>query len=135
MLDPLPTRNLKYQPLWLAIGFALVAAIVALSLWPEVPMPRVGVSWTDKIGHFSAYFVVMTWFGLTYRRAAHLAIALRLFTLGVAIEGLQWLTESRYFEANDALANTAGIAIGWLLAATRFARLLEWGERFLPERS
>lgn len=134
MFQPLPTRNLAYQPLWLAIGFALIAAVVALSLWPDAPMPRMGVSWSDKIGHFSAYFVIMTWFGLTYRRPAHLAIALRLFALGVLIEALQWLTESRYVEANDALANTAGIAAGWLLAATRFAHLLEWGERFLPER-
>lgn len=40
----------------LSVVYALV--VVAVSSWPFIKIPDLGVSWTDKIAHFSQYAVL-----------------------------------------------------------------------------
>lgn len=105
-----------HRSLYLAIGWALVLSVLVLSLWPDVSVPDVGVSWNDKLGHFIAYLVLMLWFALPYPRPRHLWIGFRLVALGILIEILQWLSGYRYFELADIGADTLGVVAGWLLA-------------------
>lgn len=107
------------RSLYLAIGWALVLVILALSLWPFLSVPDVGVSWNDKVGHFIAYLVLMLWFAQLYPRPRHLWIGFRLVALGIFIEILQWLSGYRYFELADIGANMLGVLTGWLLTGIR----------------
>lgn len=115
------------RPAWLAVGWALVIAVGYLSLAPS--LPKVDVGHFDKVGHFLAYFALMSWFGFVYLRASHRLIGVQLVTLGVLLEGAQWAFGHRAIELLDVAANVAGIVAGWLLAGTRFASLLEVVER------
>ncbi|MEX1198190.1 MAG: VanZ family protein [Pseudohongiellaceae bacterium] len=105
-------------------GWALLLFVVVLSLWPNLSVPDVGVSWSDKLGHFGAWLVLMLWFAQLQPRPGHLWLALRLVALGIFIEILQWLSGYRYFELGDIAANTAGVAAGWLISGTKLGRLL-----------
>lgn len=116
-----------HRSLYLAIGWALVLVIVGLSLWPYLSVPDIGVSWNDKLGHFSAYLMLMLWFAQPYPRPRHLWIGVRLVALGILIEILQWLSGYRYFELADISANTLGVLTGWLLTGTRLGNVLKWG--------
>jgi VanZ family protein len=112
---PLQPRSIPLRRPRLLLGWLMIAVILLLSLWPSVPMPNLGISWTDKLGHFIAYFVLMGWFALLYRPSAHPVLALRVIALGIVIEILQWFSGYRYFELADIAANTLGV-----LAATVF---------------
>lgn len=102
----------------------LVAVIVALSLWPDLSVPDIGGNWSDKLGHISAYLLLMLWFAQAFARPRHFLVGFRLVALGVLIEVLQWLSGYRYFELADIGANTLGVLAGWLLGGTRLGRLL-----------
>lgn len=71
---------------------------------------------SDKAGHLATYGVLTLWFCGVYPRRAALVVGVALFVLGVTLEGLQALTESRTPEAADLLANAAGVLIGLVLA-------------------
>jgi VanZ family protein len=104
----------------------MVAAVIVLSLIPQAP--DFGAS--DKLGHFTAYAVLMFWFGMLrsgFRSEAHLALA--LLALGVAIEFAQGLTGYRSFDVADMAANAVGVLIGWALLLTPAGKLLQCVER------
>lgn len=105
--------------LLIAIGWALVAAIVWLSLAPSPP--ELEVAWGDKLGHFAAYGTLMFWFCQIYpRRSTRVAYAIGFAALGIALEFMQGATGYRTFEALDMLANAVGVGLGWGAAiATR----------------
>lgn len=126
-----PTRPLKWRSVWFAIGWLLVAVVVALSLAPRLPRVDVGVEHLDKIGHFTAYFALMCWFGFIYLRNAYVWIAVMLIAMGVLLESAQYLLGHRHFEVADIFANTVGVAAGLLFARTRFGGLLVHFERRL----
>lgn len=116
--------RLRWRPLWLALGWALAAAIVWLSLTPSPP--RLDFESGDKVGHFTAYAALMFWFCQLYPgRGARLAYAAGFVALGVAIEFLQRASGYRSFEVMDMLADAAGVALGWTLARLAGARLIE----------
>jgi VanZ family protein len=125
----LAPRPLKWRPLWLAIGWLLVAVVVALSLTPKLPKVAAGIDHADKIGHFLAYFALMSWFGFIYRPSAHAWIALLLVLLGVALEIVQYFTAYRWFSFADMVANALGVMAGFAFARTRFAGTLVLFER------
>lgn len=104
-------RPLRLRPLWLTIGWVIVVAVIALSLWPK--LPRVDVDQFDKIGHFTAYFVMMGWFGVLYLRDSHKWIALALIALGIALEVAQYFSGYRAFELMDIGVNTGGVLIAY----------------------
>ena len=111
---------MRFRPLWLAIGYALVATIVFLSLAPD--LPDTGVEQGDKLGHFLAYGTLMFWFCQIYAtRPTRVAHALAFAAMGVALEFAQGMTEYRTFEVLDMLANAIGVALGW--GAARASRV------------
>ena len=108
---------------WFLAGLALVATVVWLSL---VPIPSPPVAHADKVEHLGTYGTLMLWFaqlGGPARRRAVTAAA--LVALGVGIEFLQDLTPYRMMDPLDMLANTVGVALGWLGAPPRTPNLLE----------
>jgi VanZ family protein len=100
---------------WLAVGWAMVAAIVWLSLTPSPP--KVDFEQSDKVGHFLAYGGVMFWFAQLYvERKARLGYAAGFVAMGVALEFIQGWTGYRDFELYDMLADGVGVALGWAAA-------------------
>lgn len=117
-------RDFRRPRLWLGLWVLGWALCIVLSLLPAVPLP--GPEGSDKIGHFLAYFTLTTWAVSIFRtRGAHLLAALSLVALGVAMELAQaTLTTVRLCDLRDALANTAGVALGLSLSFTPAATLL-----------
>ena len=92
-----------------AAGWALVAAVVWLSLMPSPP--QVDVTLGDKFAHLAAYGLLMLWFGLLYR--ARLYYALGFIAMGAALEVMQGWLGTRTADPLDAAANTLGVLLGW----------------------
>lgn len=100
----------------ITIGWLFVAAIVLFSLTPEVPSVH-DYTLNDKFAHFGAYAFVMAWFGWIYHSlAARISYAVFFIALGAALEFLQTLTATRSFELADLVADTLGVAAGFMLS-------------------
>jgi len=94
-------------------GWFGVVLTLALSLMP--PALDVSSGHSDKIVHLAGYALLTFWWAqLVTRRRWTLAVAVMLF--GVLIEGLQGLTPDRLPDLFDALANSVGVLLGWLVA-------------------
>ena len=114
---------LRFRRLWLALGWALVLAIVVLSLGPAPPVDL--SEDRDKLGHLIAYGTLMFWWSLLLPSLrARLAAALAFVLMGAALEVLQAMTDSRSGEVADALANAGGVALGF----TPLRGALYWAE-------
>jgi VanZ family protein len=101
--------------LFLAIGWAMIGAILWLSLTPQPP--QVDFAHSDKVGHFLAYGGLMFWFCQIYRTSrARLAYAAAFIAMGVAIEFVQGWTGYRSFEVYDMVADAIGVLLGWAVA-------------------
>lgn len=116
-------RELAGFRIWTAIGWLLLAGVVAASLVP-VGQP-VGISGADKLQHALAYGVLMHWWGMLQpeRRPFWLLV---LPLMGAALELVQNLSPTRFMEWRDMLANLAGVSLAWVLLRTRAGRLLGW---------
>jgi hypothetical protein len=114
---------LRFRSIWLACGVALVLAVIVGSLEPGAPSLVPG---HDKIQHALAYAVLMTWFAGILEHRRHIPAGLALIAMGIGIEYLQGLPAiGRDREWLDALANSAGVAIGLGLA---WAGLAGWSQ-------
>jgi VanZ family protein len=120
--------QLRWTAAWLTIAWLLVAAVIVLSLVRlGATPPR---SHSDKVGHVLAYATLMFWFGQIYSRSrAKLFIAIALALMGVALEIAQEFTGYRTFDYADIVANTFGVAIGWLIGPPRSGNMLLFVER------
>ena len=122
------------RPLWLALGWGWVAAIVWLSLMQSPP--TIDIAQGDKLGHFLAYGILMFWFCQLYpERRTRLGYALGFAALGVGLEFAQRALGYRSYEAFDMLANALGVVLGWcaaLIGGGRFAA--RYGFRTAPRR-
>jgi VanZ family protein len=105
---------LRFPKLWSALGWLLVALVVVGSLVPGQAIQAVHVS--DKAMHAGAYFVLMVWFAGFYRHAAYPVIATVLLALGLALDLLQLLTDTRQFDWYDVAMNSAGVILGFVLS-------------------
>ena len=106
-------RRINWARLWRVGGWLGVVVTLVVSLTPPVLNESGGH--TDKLVHLAGYAVLMFWWAqLVTRRRWKLALAVVLF--GLAIELLQGLTPARQPDALDALANSAGVLVGWLAA-------------------
>jgi len=115
--------RLILRRLFVAIGWALVGAILWLSLTPQPP--HVDFEQSDKVGHFIAYGGLMFWFCQLYRNTkTRVAYAAGFIAMGIAIEFLQRATGYRSFEVMDMVANAIGVLLGWA-AALALPRLLK----------
>lgn len=120
-------RALRYFPLWLAVGWGLVALIVYGSL--TTSPPEINVPSGDKFEHMFSYGVLMGWFMQLYHRPAHLKVAALCIALGVGMEYAQLASGYRDFEYMDMVADAAGVVLAWLLGATALGRVLTGLER------
>ena len=92
-----------------------VTLLIILSLAPGQELPSIELS--DKWGHFIAFAMVMTAFGVgasNWRRC--IAGALAIIALGVVLEGLQSFSPGRQPSVLDAAVNTIGVFVGIFLA-------------------
>lgn len=105
---------LRFPKLWSVVGWLLVIAVIVGSLIPGAAVGAVGVN--DKFMHAGAYFLLMVWFAGFCRRGFYLAIAVVLAALGIGLDLLQILTETRSFDWYDVAMNCAGVAAGFVLS-------------------
>lgn len=117
---PVPPPALRRA--WMAIGWLGVCVVAWYSLIPDPP--QLDMKQGDKLQHLVAYGGLMGWFsqirlGVGERRLT----AAFLVLMGVTLEFAQSLTGFRYLAADDMLANTAGVALGWLLSPPRMPDL------------
>ena len=117
-------RPLKYQKFWLALGVAYISLIIYLSLTPDPPQVA-EFEQSDKIKHCLAYTLLMLYFAQLYEsRGAHLRQAAAFLGMGIALEILQGLGGIRTPEFLDAVANGAGVGLGFALARGKAGTLL-----------
>ncbi|MCZ2147344.1 MAG: VanZ family protein [Bryobacterales bacterium] len=69
----------------------------------------------DKLQHFTAYAVLAFLPTLHERRPVFAGIALGIIAMGVCLEFGQRLSEGRFFEMGDMVANTGGVLTGLIL--------------------
>lgn len=105
---------LRFPRLWSALGWLLVASVIVGSLIPGQALQVVNAN--DKVMHAGAYFVLMVWFAGFYRHAAYPLIATVLLALGLALDLLQLLTDTRSFDWYDVIFNSAGVIAGFVLS-------------------
>ena len=127
-------RELRYFRWWLALGWLIVLAVIFLSLISSVPV-NIPVQFSDKLGHFIAYAVLMGWFVQLFQSRGILIIhAVLLIGMGVGLEFAQEY-HSRHLEYADMVANTIGVLFGLLLFFTPLRTLLlRFEGRFLSRR-
>jgi len=108
-----------------------VSMILALAIFllciarPPSNLPKLSISFTDKIAHFFVYFVLAVSMVIESRRNKDLFnidtknLILKFIAIGVMfgifIEFVQWFSPYRYFELGDILANSSGSVVGALL--------------------
>lgn len=119
--------KLKLASLWYLAGASMLIAVAVLSV---VPLPDTGVN--DKFSHLITYSVLSAWFSLlVVRRRSLLWVAGGLIGYGALLEGLQGLTDYRFPEFADLVANSVGVVIGLLVFFTPLYRLLRYLDRRL----
>lgn len=125
-------KPLRLKPVWLAVGWLLVATVIILSLAP-VPSESPIVRMNDKLLHVAAYLVLMLWFCAIYQAAQHRRrIAAMLVLMGAILEFAQGATDHRSMQWLDMAANGLGVLLGWLAALTRLSDGLVFVESLVP---
>jgi VanZ family protein len=123
-------NGLKFFPSWRALGYGLILLVIYLSLKPfplDIPIEN-----GDKLGHWMVYTTLMVWFAWLYPNLrTRLVYAAGFLVLGIALEFAQGFTEYRIFELSDMVADTVGIALGWIAALPPLPNLLVLMERSL----
>lgn len=119
-------KELAFPMVWQAIGWLMVCVVVYLTLTPKPPAIPGFLGW-DKAQHFVAYAGLMWW----YRQAFSKNIGWIGFMviLGVGLECIQGLTDYRYFEYSDMAANSIGVALGVILAASPLGQIVSLIDR------
>jgi VanZ family protein len=121
---------LKLRPVWLLIGYLMVAFVVQQTLTAS-PMGT-GLNFSDKFLHTLGYFLLMGWFVQIYHQpAAKILFGLFFMSMGIGLEFLQGLSGVRHYEVNDMLANGLGVVIAWGLSYSGFSSTLYQFERLV----
>lgn len=108
---------LRHPRVWLVLGWLLVLGVIVGSLMPAPWVREVTPRVSDKLMHFTAYFVLMIWFAGLYPRGKHVRVGAALLALGVALDILQGVaTRTRSFELLDIAADAVGILAALLLS-------------------
>jgi VanZ family protein len=121
--------KLRYAWLWWVIGYVLIAWTINDSL--EAHPPEFGHT-SDKVLHFTGYFLLTTWFAGVARTSWYWLVGLGLAALGGCMEILQGLMHNgRTADWMDMLANSCGILAGLLIAWLGLGRWMVWIEKLL----
>lgn len=129
-------KNLVLKKLWLAIGYTYLLFVIVMTLIPEPDMvfgfDELFKLLSDKAAHFTAYALLMGWFVQIYHaKKSHFIMALSFTLMGVVLEYLQGIGQTRMFEVADMVANGTGVVLGWSIAYSRWANMLNWFEQRL----
>ena len=116
----------RLRHLWLLLGWLWLALVIYASLRPQAPFG--GYAHLDKVGHASAYLLLMWWLAQLFTPGRRLQLLAGLFMLGLSLECLQAFQPLRYFDVLDLLANSGGLLLGWALMFTPLARGFSWFE-------
>lgn len=127
-----PVAGLRWPALWWCIGWALVLAVIVLTLIPPDDYHTiVRVDLNDKVAHVIVYTTLAGWFGCLSLGRRLLAPTLMLLGMGAVLELAQLSSIYRMFDVYDLLANWLGVAVGTALMATPLRRGLAWSEQRL----
>jgi VanZ family protein len=115
-------KILQQRWFWLMLALIWAGIVLFYSLQPSVKLPGIFHMLRDVVLHFGAYAGIAFPLMLYSRsQAGPWKVFLLSFMYGLAVEFLQPIVaEGRMFSWSDVGANTAGIAVGMLLA--RFLR-------------
>ena len=98
------------------IGWLLVATVITLSL-VKIGAVMPDVKNGDKIGHFLAYFSLMSWFAWLYPKPwVRNVYAVGFIVMGGVMEVLQSMTSYRTADIEDFHVNTIGVIVGFIFA-------------------
>jgi VanZ family protein len=123
--------KLRYAWLWWAIGYLLLAWTVNDSL-ERHPPDFGGLFASDKVLHFTGYFLLATWFGGVTRRSRYWLVGVLLIAFSGALEIAQGLMHNgREAEWLDLLANALGVTSALIVASLGLGKWLVWIERLL----
>lgn len=108
---------------WRAVLFAVMVGGLAFAVRPLAPHegPENWFPHADKVHHLW-YFGLLWWLSLKAGFRAGWPLALGLIGYGVSIELAQSLTPARKVQGLDLLADSGGVALGWLLTRQRSGR-------------
>jgi VanZ family protein len=107
---------LRYPWVWLMMGWLLLMVAVVASLLPASQL-SVLTDFNDKFQHSAIYALLTVWFTGIYPRSRSGLIAASLFGVGISIEWAQGAMHlGRVSDVSDVIANSAGIAVGLVLA-------------------
>lgn len=102
------------KSMWRWAFWLCLAAVLTLSLLGQVPEAVPTTGW-DKTNHLLGFAALGVLGCLGYARHVGWVMA-GLMAYGGLIEILQSFTPNRFAEWGDLLADTLGLAIGWVLA-------------------
>jgi VanZ family protein len=123
--------KLRYAWLWWAIGYVLLVWTVNGSLERQPP-DFGGLFLSDKVLHFTGYFLLATWFGGVAQRSRYWLVGILLIAFSGALEIAQgFMHNGRQAEWLDLLANTCGVTAALVLAALGLGKWMMWIERLL----
>lgn len=128
MLKPQSIQSeLKMPKLWFTLAYALTLAVGVISL---IPGPDIGSS--DKLAHFLVYATLSAGFSLIVEQRKSLWLVLvGLIAYGLLLEFLQGLTDYRFEDMADALANSLGVITGLAFYFSPLRGILRRFERWL----
>ena len=95
-----------------------VVAILTVAIGELLPGGSAPLTWIDALGvsdkleHFSAYFVLAVIPALGFEPRKGLMAALSMILLGVLLDVAQLFIPGRDFEYGDIAANTVGVFVG-----------------------
>ena len=120
--NPVSSPELKLVKVWYLLGGLMLLMVGAVSL---MPVPDVGVN--DKASHLVTYFFLGGWFSLLATSRVSLGWTIGgLIAYGILLELLQGMTDYRFAEWGDVLANASGTIAGIMLYFSPLPRLLRF---------
>jgi len=119
---------MNLRVIWLALGWLWVVAVFYLSLMPHPPEP-ITFDNSDKLEHMLVYGFLMLWF-CQFADYNRIRLAAAFVAMGAGLEVLQGMTDYRFFEYADMLANSVGVLLGWALVHTPLGKTLKFLERY-----
>jgi VanZ family protein len=117
----LKLRPTQSFPKAFALAFVWGIFILVATLTPSKHLPQTSLFRFDKFIHL-IIFLALTYFILFGRKWYYIYLNTKpnkwlfvaIIMYGIGIEGLQSMIPSRSADLNDIIANTTGVAIGWV---------------------
>ncbi len=128
---------LRFAGRWRTASFILLVFVLLGMLMPAVwifPDKKSFMTWfvdVDKWLHGIIFLFLALWFSGQYQKRSYWRVGAGLIAFGVLIEACQRLVTYRSADWLDIVANTAGIAVGLLIAMAGLGGWSLWLENRL----